>query len=108
MVEATVMRNARHGGAGTRLYNIWKDMHKRCRNPKMWAFHLYGGRGIKVCDEWHDFPVFRDWAMAHGYRDDLTIDRINNDGSYHPGNCRWATRKEQRHNRSDSVPKFMR
>lgn len=89
----------RHGGSTTRLYNVWRGMKQRCRDPKKPQFKRYGGRGIFVCDEWHSFIAFRDWAMAHGYRDDLSIDRIDNDGPYAPGNCRWATDTQQRENR---------
>ena len=74
-------------------------MKGRCCNPNDAAYHHYGERGITVCDEWrHSFETFRDWALASGYRDDLSIDRIDNDKGYTPDNCRWATAKEQSNN----------
>lgn len=92
-------RQYKHGGKGTRLYNIWKNMRQRCTNPKNPDFKWYGARGIKVCEEWNDFAVFREWALANGYREDLTIDRVNVDGDYRPENCRWTTWAEQARNR---------
>jgi hypothetical protein len=83
-----------HGGWNTRLYVVWKNMKARCHNPKATRFDRYGGRGITVCDEWLTFVPFRDWALAHGYTDDLTIDRINDDGHYEPANCRWVPKSE--------------
>ena len=85
---------ARHGGARTRLYDCWAAMKSRCSNPKHPNYHRYGGRGITVCPEWQTFPPFRDWALSHGYTDELTIDRVNNDGNYEPANCEWVTQSE--------------
>lgn len=90
------------GGKPTRLYRIWKNMKKRCYNAQNHDFLYYGARGITVCDEWHEFLPFQSWAMANGYTDILTLDRINNDGNYEPANCRWATRKEQAQHRRPS------
>lgn len=90
----------RHGLRHTRLYTIWSHMQQRCENPKHNRYHLYGGRGISICPEWrNDFYVFYEWAMCNGYKDTLTIDRINPDGNYEPQNCRWATVSEQNRNR---------
>lgn len=89
-----------HGATNTRLYSIWHGMKKRCYNPTTNGYENYGGRGIQVCKEWIDsFSEFQEWALAHGYRDDLTIDRIDVDGNYTPDNCRWATRSEQERNK---------
>ncbi|MGN6822756.1 MAG: hypothetical protein ACTHJ7_08310 [Candidatus Nitrosocosmicus sp.] len=90
--------NYKHGGKGTRLYNIWKDIKKRCSNPKCINYRFYGGRGIKRCIEWDDFSVFREWAINNGYADSLTIDRINYNGNYEPSNCRWVTMDIQKNN----------
>lgn len=71
-------------------------MKDRCRNKNSTPYKNYGGRGINVCDEWaNDYGVFRNWAFSNGYANHLSLDRIDNDGNYEPGNCRWATQKEQ-------------
>lgn len=99
--EICVGRNTTHGKSKTRLHNIWCNIKARCLNPNNPDFKKwYGGRGITICDEWgNDFQAFYDWAMAHGYKDDLSIDRINVNGDYEPSNCRWATPKEQANNK---------
>lgn len=82
-----------------RLYVTWKDMKTRCYNPNASNYERYGGRGITVCPDWHSFIPFCEWALDNGYRDDLTIDRKNNDKGYSPDNCRWVTVREQNLNR---------
>lgn len=92
-----------HGMSHTRLHNIWLTMRQRCEKPNSSAYHKYGAKGIKVCSEWSSFEVFRDWSLANGYKDDLTIDRVNPYGDYEPSNCRWCTQKEQQNNRTNNV-----
>lgn len=87
----------------TRLYRIWQNMKNRCRNENVDRFERYGGRGISICKEWHEFDNFYKWSMDNGYNDELTIDRIDNDGDYNPENCKWSTQREQARNRSTTV-----
>lgn len=102
--EVQLKTVTKHGHSRTALYKTWKDMKRRCENETRKEYRNYGGRGITVCDEWkHDFQAFHDWAMANGYSDELTIDRINVNGNYEPSNCRWATQKMQSNNKRTSV-----
>lgn len=100
--EISKERNTKHGGYGTRLYRIWDGMKARCRNPKAISYSNYGGKGIDVCPEWNDFVVFREWAIEHGYKDNLTIDRIDSKKNYMPDNCRWVDMVTQENNKSSN------
>ena len=86
-----------HGQSANKLYFVWYSMMTRCYNPDFQDYHNYGGRGIRVCDEWFDMMKFID-DVTPGYFKGLQLDRIDNDGNYEPGNCKWATRVEQRMN----------
>ena len=96
-------------GKSERLYNVWSDIKKRCDNPNFVHYADYGGRGIKVCEEWHDnYSVFREWALANGYDPEAkpkmcTIDRIDVDGDYAPDNCRWVSMAVQGQNKRNNT-----
>lgn len=82
------------------LYDCWRNMKRRCYQVNAEYYKNYGGRGIIVCDEWkNDYIPFLNWALNNGYKEGLTIDRINNDGNYEPNNCRWITQQNQLFNR---------
>lgn len=87
-----------HGESKTKLNKVWRNMKDRSYNINNKRYPHYGGRGIKVCEEWQKYEPFRDWANESGYEVGLSLDRINNDGDYAPSNCRWATSKIQNNN----------
>ncbi len=102
--EIAAQLKTKHNLHDTRLYKIWIDMKKRCYNPNQTHFKDYGGRGILVCGDWKDnFQAFYDWAMSNGYDDNLTIDRIDNNGIYEPSNCHWVDMKSQSRNTRRNV-----
>lgn len=99
--ERAIRKNYKHGFYGTRIYKIYFGMIQRCENPNNPAYGDYGGRGIKICEEWrgeNGFLNFYRWAMQNGYSDVLSIDRKLVNGNYEPNNCRWATQGEQCNN----------
>jgi len=93
----------KHGMSNEKIYGVWHGMIQRCENKNAKAYPNYGGRGIKVCEEWHEFTTFYDWAINSGYGNEVEIDRINVNGNYEPENCRWITHKAQQSNKRNNT-----
>lgn len=94
----------KYGVKYSRLYNIWNGIKERCLNENNRDYNTYGGRGITICAEWKDdFEKFARWSMENGYREDLSLGRINNNKGYRPSNCRWTDHKTLINNRSNTV-----
>lgn len=95
--------NKTHGMRWTRLYNTWTQIKQRCTNKNNERYEDYGGRGIKVCDKWmNSFDAFREWSLKNGYKDNLSIDRIDVNGDYEPDNCKWSTDVDQQRNKRNN------
>jgi hypothetical protein len=103
--EIVRTKNTTHNLSSHRLHCIWFSMVQRCTNETTNSFFSYGGRGISICDDWLEFLNFYNWALSNGYRDELTIERVNNNGNYEPNNCVWATKTQQARNKRN-VPLF--
>lgn len=97
-------KNMIHGLCYHILYKRWSNMKDRCYNPNARFYYCYGGRGITMCNEWLiEFKAFYYWAIKTGWRKDLELDRINNNGNYEPNNCRWVSKKENHRNKRNNV-----
>lgn len=87
-----------------KLQKTWSNIKNRCTNKNTHDYKYYGGRGITMCDEWlNKSKPFIEWSLLNGYKEGLTIDRIDNDGNYEPSNCRWVSRKVQSNNQKESI-----
>lgn len=105
--ERAAEANTIHGETDSHLYGVWCAMKRRCNTPSVPEYELYGGRGIKICDEWMEFPPFQKWAYETGYdpdakRGECTLDRKDVNGDYCPENCRWVNTEVQCNNKRNS------
>lgn len=96
-------RRRTHGDSYTPLFSLWQKMRFRCYNPNDKSYKNYGGRGIYVCQAWHSYPVFKKWALSHGYKEGLQLDRKRNNCIYKPSNCRFVTCKVNNNNRRSNT-----
>ena len=105
--EVAKVTNSKHGdsrvGKRKRLYCIWMGIRSRCNNPQSKDYDLYGSRGITVCELWNIYENFRNWALANGYNDSLSIDRIDSNFGYSPDNCRWVDNSTQANNKRNNL-----
>jgi len=101
-IEKICERNTTHGMTGTPLYKVWVSMRNRCNTKSCSVYRYYGGRGIKICNEWQEFNNFYNWAVKNGFKEGLTLDRKNNNGNYEPSNCRWVTQLMQSNNKRNN------
>lgn len=101
--------NRVHGGSGTKLHKTWQAMRRRTGNKSQWNYKYYGGRGIRVCEEWkNSFETFKEWAVNNGYKEGLSIERIDVNGNYCPENCTWIPFCEQQGNRRNTLNNAVR
>lgn len=101
-IKKVGQQNISHGMRYTKIYKIWESMKRRCNNEKAERYASYGGRGITYCEEWEKFDGFYEWVKESGYKEGLSIDRIDVDGNYEPSNCRWVTLEQQSFNKTNS------
>lgn len=104
VVKGCGCAKGKHKCSQTKLYRTYQRMKNRCYRKNYPQYNNYGGRGIKVCDEWlNDFLTFKNWSLENGYKEGLSIDRINPNGNYEPNNCRWITMFEQASNKRNNI-----
>lgn len=101
--EVTMKRTYKHGMTRTKLYSTWNEIKQRCNNKNSLSYKYYGAKGISICPEWTDYRNFYNWAIETGYKEDLTIERIDVSKDYCPNNCKWIPLSEQSKNKSNTI-----